>query len=166
MSDISAEGTVPSDEDFINMLKTQNHWLRNTNLSVTERYSVPAAKRNYTNVTVNCDLATLKLFLEKGSVIYGFAEKKVFEHVSVLQCFNCQRFGHVAANCQSIAYCKFCTGTHASRLCEDKSLKICVNCSRDNKKGGNKNINHRSTDERCPCRSARIMALKVLATKN
>lgn len=157
-----------SDNDnFIIMLKEQNHWLKNLFIEVAEVFSVPGNRTNYSNAILNCDLESLKMLLEKGSVICGFAEKSVYEHVQVLQCFNCQRFGHVAANCTADPVCKYCSRNHSSNLCEDKALKICSNCTRENTVNGAKyNTNHRSSDERCPCRSARIAALKKLASKN
>lgn len=152
---------------FISMLKEQNHWLRNLKLEIAEVFSVPGNKTNYSNAIINCDISALKILLEKGSVICGFAEKNVYEHIRVLQCFNCQRFGHVAANCSADPVCRYCSGNHASPICEDKSLKKCSNCVRENNVNGSKfNILHRASDERCPCRAARIKALKMLAAKN
>lgn len=136
-------------------------------ISVAEVFSVPGSKSNYSNAILNCDIESQRILLEKGSVICGFAEKNVYEHIQVLQCFNCQRLGHVAASCKTDPTCKFCSKGHASNRCEDKALTICANCTWENTVNGAKlNVNHRATDERCPCRSARITALKVLVSKN
>lgn len=152
---------------FVSLLKSQNYWLRNMNFKVTEVFKVPGSKRDYSNVILDCDILALKAFLEKGSVIVGFAEKRVYEHINILQCFNCQRFGHVVASCKVPPTCRFCASTsHPSRECEDKSIKVCANCLRANKKGAKHNALHRASDERCPSRAARILALKALAAKN
>lgn len=76
--------TEMSDTDLILNLKEQNHWLRNTVISVFERFRVPTAKGSYTNIILNCDLNALKKLVDKGSVICGFEEKKVFEYVSII----------------------------------------------------------------------------------
>lgn len=77
-----------SDTDLILNLKEQNHWLRNTNIAVKEKYQVPTSKGKYTNVILSCDLTALKILVEKGTLICGFDEKKVYEHVSILQYFS------------------------------------------------------------------------------
>lgn len=49
-----------------------------------------------------------------------------------LQCFRCQRFGHVAFRCTAKEACAFCAGPHASRDCgqeRGRGLKArCANC--------------------------------------
>lgn len=75
-------------------MKEQNHWLRNTEKEVSDRYQVPTNKGYYTNIIIECDLQALKRFMEKGYVICGLDKKKVFEVVDIMQCFNCQQFGH------------------------------------------------------------------------
>lgn len=164
--DIGLEGSIDNDY-LVSILKSQNHWLRNMNFELAEIFKVPGSKREYVNVILQCDIVALKAFLERGSVIVGFAEKRVYEHINILQCFNCQRFGHVAASCKVTSTCRFCaSNAHESKDCEDKTLKVCANCLRENKKGSKFNTSHRATDERCPSRAARIAALKALAAKN
>lgn len=109
-----------SDADLILNLKEQNHWLKNTNIAVHERFKVPSRQGVYNNVILNCDLPALRKMVEKGHVICGFDEKKVFEYVSIIQYFNCQRFGHVASTCKSNPQCKFCSFSHESNTCEKR----------------------------------------------
>lgn len=111
-------------DNFVTMLKSQNHWLKNMGFSVAEYFKVPGSKRKYANVIIDCDLLALQAFLEKGSVIVGLSEKRVYEHITVLQCFNCQRFGHVAASCKVPTICRFCSKGHPSRDCGDKDLRV------------------------------------------
>lgn len=49
----------------------------------------------------------------------------------IIQCKNCQRWGHATANCRLNARCVKCAGDHATRECK-KSRDVdakCVNCS-------------------------------------
>lgn len=59
------------------------------------------------------------------------------------QCFTCQRFDHVSANCQANPRCVKCGQAHASKACptqiEQAQLK-CANC------GGNHAANYRGCD--------------------
>lgn len=115
---------------------------------------------------LSCDIPTLRRVLEKGSVISGLDTKKVYEHIDIIQCFNCQRFGHVAASCKIDPCCKFCAGDHQSKLCGEKEIYKCANCARENKNGAKLNEGHKATDERCNMRAARINGLKNYASKN
>ena len=44
-----------------------------------------------------------------------------------LQCFNCQRFGHVARICRHDARCRNCSGAHKTKSCKVATHK-CANC--------------------------------------
>lgn len=155
-----------SPADFILNLKEQNDWLTNADLTYVEHFNVPSARGAYANMIVSCDLPTLRRILEKGEVICGLDMKRVFEHIEILQCFNCQRFGHVANSCKAKPSCKYCGGEHQSKLCDDRENSTCINCVRANVNGQNFNQKHRATDERCRQRALRIDGLKEFASKN
>ena len=51
-------------------------------------------------------------------------------------CYNCQKYGHIAANCRSKTTCPICSGKHSYEDCEVQNLKderkaICPNCRGD-----------------------------------
>lgn len=147
-------------------LKEQNDWLTNADLAYVDSFEVPNKNGFYTNIVIACDIPTLRRVLEKGSVICGLNMKKVYEHIEILQCFKCQRFGHIASACKSDPICKFCGGDHESKLCGEKQTFSCSNCIREIKNGAKINAGHKATDERCPMRSSRINGLKNFASKN
>lgn len=151
---------------FILNLKEQNEWLKNVELNYVEHFEVPNKRGSYTNIVLSCEVPTLRRVLEKGEVICGLDMKKVFEYIDIVQCFNCQRFGHVASTCKATPCCKYCAGDHQSKLCDDKESFSCANCIRENKNGANYGIKHRATDERCKLRNERIEGLKEFASKN
>lgn len=155
-----------SNQQFILNLKEQNDWLKNADLQIVDKYDVPGRNGTYSNVIVRCDVQTLKRVLEKGQIILGLDMKKVYEYIDILQCFRCQKYGHVATVCMSDPACKFFGHDHESRLCGEKEEFTCINCIRQNRKGANLNAKHKATDERCPMRNERIAGLKEYATKN
>jgi len=67
----------------------------------------------------------------------------------VVQCFNCQRYGHETVGCTWSARCRWCAARHSSKWCEKKeanksvnhnaSVWKCVNCFRA----------HASTSPKC-----------------
>lgn len=151
---------------FLLNLQEQNDWLKNSQLIFVDTFNVPFKNGSYSNVIISCDIPTLNRVIEKGSVIVGLDSKPVYEHIDILQCFNCQRFGHVAGTCRSQPCCRNCGEDHMSKLCGEGATLGCVNCKREIKNGYKFNASHRSTDERCPIRAIRIEALKTFASKN
>ena len=58
-----------------------------------------------------------------------------------LQCFKCQRMGHVAARCNSKTRCMLCSGDHSRAECTaEPADHKCANCKGD----------HRANDPNCP----------------
>lgn len=82
-----------------------------------QTYTVTTDRRQYRNVIIDCDtVKAQKSISRNGAVVLNFKSHKVFEHVDVLQCNNCYRFGHVGRGCVvCIVYrsvCKACSGPH------------------------------------------------------
>ena len=52
---------------------------------------------------------------------------RISDHVSVLQCFKCYKFGHVVKSCTDAACCGKCAVTHKTNLCtsKDRSGRKC-----------------------------------------
>lgn len=70
----------------------------------------------------------------------------------LMQCFNCQRYGHIARNCTATAKCGNCAENHNTRECTGKKEIRCCNCCRK----------HRAWDLSCPLR----IAAKTKATNH
>jgi hypothetical protein len=49
-----------------------------------------------------------------------------------LQCFKCQRLGHLAASCRSKIRCLLCGGSHSKDQCQNESFH-CANCQGNHK---------------------------------
>ena len=63
-----------------------------------------------------------------GIVVYQVEEFR--KPVSVMQCFNCQSFGHSAKNCRSKQKCLICGESHSHKGCPNKEARKpkCANC--------------------------------------
>ena len=61
-------------------------------------------------------------------IVYQVEEFR--KSVSVMQCFNCQSFGHSAKNCRSKQKCLICGESHTHKGCPDKNARKpkCANC--------------------------------------
>lgn len=152
-----------NDIDPLLTIKEQNYWLRKKTISIARRYTVTTAKGGYSNIILNCDVGTLKLILDRITILFGFAEKKAYEYVEILQCYKCLRFVHISVSCNSAQACR--NWGEAHERCENLSYK-CINCERNNKKGFKFSTHHKATDERCPSCINRIENLKVYLSKN
>ena len=53
---------------------------------------------------------------------------RVEDHVSILQCYKCCGFGHVAKDCDKKICCSYCAGEHRSDTCKSRKNLKCVNC--------------------------------------
>lgn len=92
--------------------------------------------------------------IEKGLVWkYEVKATEIFRSgFRAIQCFNCQRFGHIARNCTAEAKCGHCAGVHNSRSCLGENEVRCCNCGKK----------HSAWDQSCPTK----LAAKAKATQN
>jgi hypothetical protein len=88
--------------------------------------------------------------LEKKRIKIGFVSYRINKYFkSPTQCFNCNKFGHIASNCQSSTVCSKCSGDHRHDSCTGTHLK-CVNCGK----------NHSAFDR--ICESYKVAKRKVM----
>lgn len=75
------------------------------------------------------------------------------EKIQVLQCYNCQGFGHMAANCEKQAACARCGEQHPLKTCErPKTESKCANCQQ----------NHPASYKGCPSHKEEVIQRKRL----
>ncbi|CAH1974120.1 unnamed protein product [Acanthoscelides obtectus] len=67
--------------------------------------------------------------INKKEVLYiGWKKCKYFEHVNVIQCYKCWKFGHMAQQCTNAnVVCPKCSGNHKQEECTS-DVNVCVNC--------------------------------------
>lgn len=138
----------------------QNAILTDENFEVTSVYRVVTPRGSYVNAILQSELELHNKLVEKRTLIFGFAEARVFEHVETLQCNKCLSYGHLAGSCKGAAHCRRCGGDHLLAECPTPDVIACFNCANANKRGMKYNVKHSPTDARCPVRRERVAGLK------
>lgn len=141
----------------------QNSWLNPLDFVIKEQWftELPGQKK-FATIIVETSIDMHTIMLKKGFIIYGLKKSSVNEHVKLLQCGRCWRYGHTGMNCRHDPICRKCNANHLTSQCPEGTMpkKICINCTESNKKGTEFNFNHAPNDDRCPKRMERINGLK------
>lgn len=117
-------------DDFANTGRfVQELRLRNDDLNDAKINFVKIQKgRNETrNVILECDIPTFERMMNKKKVSIGWSVCNVYEYVNVLQCFKCNKYGHIAKECNHEKVCSKCNGQHDPSECVADKF-ICGNC--------------------------------------
>lgn len=122
------EKLLVDSEEFIEKMITQN--IINTPppqrvLKIIEHYK---DKKGRTNIIVELDPITYGK-IEKKEVLYiGWRTCRFINHINIIQCYQCWKFGHFAKNCKKVeSTCPRCSGKHRSNECTSDE-EACVNC--------------------------------------
>lgn len=115
---------IPSECDTDTILDEICNQVPNTN-----RYTMrtvgkmgPRNKDTY-HAIIECNNDDRKKIIEKGKLYLDWSACPIKDHISILQCFKCQEFGHVAEKCTSNKpTCRFCSSQdHDSKDCPEKT---------------------------------------------
>jgi len=70
-----------------------------------------------TNCVLKVNSNVRSRLLSDGFVCIGYSTCRVTDYISVLQCFRCLAFGHLARNCKFSSLCGYCAGEHETKIC-------------------------------------------------
>ena len=85
--------------------------------------------------------------LKLNRVFVGAGSYLVDDHVHIIKCFKCQRYGHFAKNCSHETACGICAESHITRDCPNRGGSLsCVNCVR----GKKSSTDHTTNWSKCP----------------
>lgn len=91
-------------------------------------YLYPANGRTTRSVVIETTPKNRKTLFAVGKIYMGMTSCRFNDHLTVLQCFNCLKFGHIASKCVNTSHCAHCSGFHASTSCSKTATPSCFNC--------------------------------------
>lgn len=130
---------------------------------IERMWTLDGKTTKYTNYIAEVDAIMHKKLIKQGKINEGFAQRRITEHVDLLQCKKCWRYGHLKKTCTFSASCKICSLDHETDECETPLAKpICVNCVRYNQEMTPPiPTSHSVAADNCPVRINRIERLKI-----
>ncbi|XP_023215217.1 uncharacterized protein LOC111618029 [Centruroides sculpturatus] len=146
-------GTEVSREEILECLYEQNEII-NSNMTETEfrnkvevRFQFGSKGKQSTNWVIQVSPDVRRLILKVKKINLGWSRCGAEDHISVTQCFQCCRIGHIAKDCQEKApICSQCGQSHKYKDYTHKEKAECVNCKREKIK----DFKHNACSKNCP----------------
>lgn len=89
----------------------------------------PARDKTHRSCIIEIKPSCRKVLQNLSRVYIKWLSCRFADHISVLQCFKCLKFGHKAAACKNSVHCSHCAGDHDSSKCStDDRVPRCYNC--------------------------------------
>jgi len=133
------------------------------NLKCTDVKAVTKTYENYkdTLYIVTFEIGSVRLDDLRRNVKALFKTIVRWEHKrksknNVVQCRNCQMYGHGERGCSIKTKCAVCAGGHRTTDCNNENRERCANC----------NGSHKSTDLACPNRLMYLDIRETIKNKN
>jgi hypothetical protein len=105
--------------------------------------------KEFSTLIIEADSAEHANRMISEGVVTGYDLKIAERYDSkcrVIQCFKCQKYGHISSVCLNEQKCGFCGEGHSTDLCADKTQAIRKKCA------GCNGENHTSWSKDCPAR--------------
>lgn len=174
---IKIAGIEQYDEaSFVTEINEFNDGILGSNSKVATKFK----NRDKVDVIIEVTGAVQRQLLAKGSLLHGFTNHRVYEHLQLRQCVKCLGLGHKKDNCKSCSKCLTsscrgsctrpvsnicfkCGGDHLKKDCKAAAPKcaVCLHHGRViNGKHTRDNANHAMLGKDCPLRVQGELALK------
>lgn len=138
------------EEKLLSVIRTQNE-LESADLEIMFVREIKKSQSKYYTAYVRTDKSTFNKIMRKGRLNILWDRVKCYEHVNLLRCYKCSRFGHIADKCTSEKeICGNCSGEHPTKSCVAEDSK-CPNCVFKNSELRlNLPVDHAAWDIKCP----------------
>ena len=94
-------------------------------MKIVQQFSL--TRSNTFGVKLAIDSNSFKNVMRSKEVRLGWDVCPVYEAFSILRCYNCNGFNHIALKCTADSTCSKCSGKHKMTDCVSDVLK-CINC--------------------------------------
>lgn len=122
------ERNICDEDTFIQRIIIQNRISIETDKSIIKVVYKHKNKKGKINVVLEIDQKTYTQIKLKNTINIHWQTCKYVEHINVIQCYRCWKFGHMAKLCNNKNNtCPKCTGDHKEIDCKAQTLQ-CVNC--------------------------------------
>jgi hypothetical protein len=119
---------LANEDDFLEKIILQNGITTEDSqreLTLVKHYK---GKQEKESVILEVDPITYSLMQKREKLCIGWKSYRFFDHLNVVQCFKCYKFGHTATKCRSDKnVCPKCAGAHKAQECQSSEI-ICSNC--------------------------------------
>lgn len=88
-------------EETQDQIINQNKWIDVPEFNIVECYLTKVDTQEFMTVIVECSFELHAILLKRTFIILGVKKSMVHEHVRLLQCGKCWRYGHTGARCSS-----------------------------------------------------------------
>lgn len=143
----------------------KNPWFTEADFELSTK--IKSKDGRTTHWVFNCTPEAHQRALEAKAIKGAWERYRISAFHTVLRCYRCQEFGHMAIRCTKEQSCHKCAKQCTKETCtvlKGESKPRCINCQRYN--GANKAsvpMDHAATDAKCP---QYLKALERLKTKD
>jgi len=119
------------------------------NIKILSTYKGKQA--NSVNVIIEVDEKMYQEINNKNVLYIGWRKCRYFDHVNVIQCFKCWKYGHMTRECKAEnLVCVKCSENHHQKDCKNE-IEICTNCKHAKEVLNLQSVDyhHSAVDRRC-----------------
>lgn len=123
------EKKLTEDEDtLIETIVLQNNITTDKNRIMKVIATYEDKQRKSETVIMEVDHETYGQITKKDVLHIGWRKCRYFDHVNVVQCYKCWKFGHMSNQCRgSNVVCPRCSEHHKQQDCKSE-VEVCTNC--------------------------------------
>lgn len=105
-------------EEIKDQICNQNTWIDIAEFNIVDCYLTKLQDQEFMTVIGECSYNMHAKFMKRQFIIFGLKKSLVHEHIRLLQCGKCWRFGQIGQRCNNdIIICRKCTQDHLTSAC-------------------------------------------------